>query len=107
MIVLAISLTHEEEPWRSTRVGFFFAVVAMHFIVAIALGLLAGKLGKGEVSVGVAAFISTPLLLPISYVRVVWWARKALTNSARKAMIGNDVDIDTVPTVRLTGRDRL
>jgi hypothetical protein len=99
MIALVISLTHEDESWRSMCIIFFLAMMMMHFIVAVALGLLAGKLGKGGSSVGIAAFILTPLLLPISYVRVVWWARKALANSARGAMIRDDLGIDAVPTM--------
>jgi hypothetical protein len=107
MIVLVIALTHDDESWRSIRVAVFLAMMAMHFVVAVALGLFAGKLGKGGLSVGFAAFISTPLLLPISYVRVVWWARKALANSARGALISDHLGIDGIPKMQVTGRDRL
>jgi hypothetical protein len=107
LIVLAIALTHDDEPWRAMRVGLFFAMLAMHFVVAVALGLFAGKLGKGGSSIGIAAFISTPLLLPISYVRVVWWARRALANNARGALICDQVGIDAIPKMRATSRDRL
>lgn len=106
LIVLIVSLTNDSESWRSMRVAMFFAMLAMHCIVAVGLGLLAGKIGKSGASVGFAAFIATPLLMPISYVRVVAWTNKALARRADSNSICDDLGIDAIPTMRPTGRDR-
>lgn len=107
---LALSVTAlitNREPLRSWFGILFVALLCMHALLALQLGLLAGKLGKGGVSVGLAAFITTPILAPLSYVRVVLWARQALSNFARGAKACAELAIDDLPKMRPMVRDRL
>lgn len=101
------ALITNREPLRSWFGILLVALLCTHALLAVQLGLLAGKLGKGGVSVGLAAFITTPILAPISYVRVVLWARQALSNFARGTKACAELGIDELPKMTPMVRDRL
>ncbi|GLQ50952.1 hypothetical protein ACFFJT_07095 [Dyella flava] len=105
--LFVIALLINSNPWASLRLPFFAALWTIHLVLAAALGVLAGKLGKGGASVGFAAFITSPILAPISYARVVWWAHKTLSNIAQGAKICDELGIDEFSKMRPTRDDRL
>lgn len=110
VLALALCVTAliiNRDPLRSWFGILFVTLLCTHAVLAVQLGLLAGKLGKGGLSVGLAAFITTPILAPFSYVRIVLWARQALTNFARGAKACAELGIDDLPKMSPMVRDRL
>jgi hypothetical protein len=95
------------DPLPSYGVLLFSIFWCVHLILAVALGSLAGKLGKGGFSVGFAAFITTPILAPISYARVVWWAHKALSRMEQAEKKCDELGINELPKMRAMTSDRL
>jgi|GEM_PF-6596798 len=87
----------------------FCAIMVLHLVLVFALASLASSLGRSGTSVFLANFLVTPVLLPISYVRVCLWARRHLADIERQKLHGEkasrELDLDALGSIRVTRDD--